>query len=114
MKKQFILLLLVYVGWYSPLFAQTDQENLDKYWAYRDRLVRNFLKVGKEQSESLPMAARRIDFTTYAETDDGILESSFYWQDCNIYLGHHMAVLATEYKLLLNADQDTKQTLHEI
>jgi hypothetical protein len=56
MKKQFILLLLLSVGWYSSFFAQTDQENLDKYWGYRDRLVRNFMKVGKEAGHSLPMA----------------------------------------------------------
>jgi hypothetical protein len=85
MKKQFILLLILSMGWYRSFYAQTDQENLDKYWCYRDRLVRNFMKVGREDGESLHMAAWRIGFTTYDENFNGEQQSSFYWQDCNIF-----------------------------
>jgi hypothetical protein len=37
------------------------------------------MKVGKEAGHSLPMAARRIGFTTYDETFNGEQQSSFYW-----------------------------------
>jgi hypothetical protein len=49
--------LLIFLQLFSMcLMAQTDQINQDKYWGYRDRLVRNFMKVGKEAGHSLPMA----------------------------------------------------------
>jgi hypothetical protein len=42
--------------------AQTPQENLDKYWKYRDRLRKDFLKIGDDNGESIPMSARSVGF----------------------------------------------------
>jgi hypothetical protein len=71
-------------------YAQTLDENLNKYWKYRDRLVKNFVHPGNNFGNSNPISARRIGFPsgiilTFEETS-----SSFYWQDGTIYLGHYM------------------------
>jgi hypothetical protein len=82
--KNYLLLFLTLLTIASQ--CQSDQINQDKYWGYRDRLVRNFMKVGNEAGHCLPMAARRIGFTTYDETFNGEQQSSFYWQDCNVFM----------------------------
>jgi hypothetical protein len=85
--------------------AQTPQENLDKYWKYRDRLRKNFLKIGDLAGESIPLSSRSIGFAYSGApaNANGDLPSRIYYQDATIYLGHYLAVLATEAKLLLNS-----------
>ncbi len=112
MKKHY-LLSLIFLAFYFQICAQSGSDNLDKYWAYRDRLRQNFLKVGSDQGESVPMSARAIGFP-YSTGD--VLTSRVYWQDATIYLGHYLSVLATEIKLLLTdynstASIDEKQKI---
>jgi hypothetical protein len=94
--------------------AQSDQENLDKYWSYRDRYVKNFVRVGNLNGEGVPMSSRRIGFPSGSLATFNETASSFYWQDGTIYLGHYMQVLATEYRLLEEAGENTEQTLNEL
>ncbi len=107
MKQLFIFLIL-----FSNLFAQaqTPEENLDKYWKYRDRLRKDFLKIGNLPGESIPMSARSIGFaySGVPANANGDKPSRIYYQDANIYLGHYLAVLATELKLLLNSYNATE------
>jgi len=51
MKRVFIILLLLYG---NDFLCQDDQNNQFKYWNYRDRLKKDFLKVGDEHGESIP------------------------------------------------------------
>lgn len=113
MKYTLIIALLLNCCSLS-LIAQTDQENLEKYWAYRDRLIKNFVHSGNNFGNSIPISARRIGFPSGSIEMFEETASSFYWQDGTIYLGHYMQVLATEYRLLMDAGQDTEQTLNEI
>ncbi len=96
--KKLLLLLLWLISFKG--FSQSESENLDKFWSYRDRLRKNFLKIGSEPGESTPMSARSIGFP-YSNGD--ALTSRVYWQDATIYLGHYLSVLATEIKLLVSA-----------
>ncbi|MEE9348955.1 MAG: hypothetical protein V3U80_02815 [Flavobacteriaceae bacterium] len=92
--------LFSYVG-YSQ---QTDVENnILKYWNYRDRLVKNFIVVGPESGQSLPFGTRSERGKVKLSQGEG-----------PIMLGHYIGVLATEYKLLHQNKEDTSQTLKEL
>lgn len=83
-----------------PTLAQTPEENLSKYWNYRDRLRKNFLKIGSLPGESIPMTARRVDWAFSGQDASPWPDASaVYYSDATIYLGHYIMVLATEYKL---------------
>jgi hypothetical protein len=99
MKKHYFLSLIFWACCFQ-ICAQSEIDNLNKYWAYRDRLRKNFLKVGSDQGESIPMSARSIGFP-YSGSDAST--SRVYWQDATIYLGHYLSLMATEIKLLLNS-----------
>lgn len=80
--------------------GQGDSVNLNKYWAYRERL-RNFIYVSPDFDEAgTNIPAERIseDSTTLA------------WDDGNGAFNHYLSVLATEYRLLKNAGKDYSQT----
>ena len=36
-----------------PVCAQTEQENMERYWNYRDRYKKWFIKIGKDAGESI-------------------------------------------------------------
>ena len=112
MRQLFLLLIL-----FSSLFvqAQTPEENLHKYWKYRDRLRKDFLKIGNLPGESIPMSARSIGFafSGVPDNENGDKPSRIYYQDATIYLGHYLAVLATEVKLLLNSYNTTSDTAEQ-
>lgn len=105
-----ILWTLLCVGWISGS-AQSVEENLQKYWRYRERLVKDFVKVGAFNGNSLVMSARSIGFAYDGAplNDEGLPPSRIYYQDATIYHGHYLLMLATEYKLLqqvLNTTMD--------
>ena len=83
-----ILLLLMAAMYCLPAQAQDLDQNLDKYWSYRDRLVEQFMVVGSDQGMSMP--AEHVD------TINGIMK----WGDNTIWLGWYIGVLSTEYSLL--------------
>jgi hypothetical protein len=60
MKNFFLSLLAIWTSYAS--IAQTEELNQEKYWNYRNRLISDFVKVGKNQGESIPMSARSIGF----------------------------------------------------
>lgn len=86
MRKGALLLLLILCG--LGAFAQTPQQNLDKYWGYRQRLKTDFLHVGIEQGMSMPAENRNTGNHTIK------------WGDNTIWLGWYIGTLATEYQLL--------------
>lgn len=108
--KTILLIVLLFVNFFSS--AQTDQENQDKYWKYRERLKNKFVKIGTEPGESIPMACR-IPGYAYGGTAD-VNGTQLQWKDATITLGYYIIVLATEYKLLNNAGENTQSTLNEL
>lgn len=96
-----ILLALLFVA--PMLKSQTLEQNLKKYWYYRERLKRDFmLGISDEFGASIPASRRNLQ--------TGMLS----WGDATIDLGHYIAVLGTEYKLLVRWGQDPQQTLEEL
>lgn len=81
----------------SSFIGQTSSDNLNKYWSYRDRIRKNFLKIGDLAGESIPMTARRVDWAFSGQDASPWPDASaIYYSDATIYLGHYIMVLATE------------------
>jgi hypothetical protein len=92
--------------------GQSDQENQDKYWKYREILKTKFTKVGSLAGESIPMACR-IPGYAYGGNSDPI-GTQLQWKDATITLGYYLIVLATEYKLLSDTGEDSDPTMNEL
>lgn len=110
MKKLLFLWLFVLCVYSPNAFSQSNQSIADKYWTYRDRFRKNFIKIGDGQGESIPACARRVQWAHGADQTNAAL----YWSDATIYLGHYLEVLATEYKLLSEQGLDATATLNEL
>jgi hypothetical protein len=93
--------------------AQTnDQEIMDKYWKYRDQLRKRFMKIGTAKGESIP-ASVIIPNRQYGLVDQSI-GSIMQWRDATVTLGYYWIVLATEYSLLNQNNENTQSTLNEL
>lgn len=90
----------------------TNQENLEKYWKYRDQLKQRFMKIGTDDGESIP-ASVIIPSRQYGQVDQ-TTGSIIQWRDATITMGYYWIVLATEYKLLSNVGEDVQPTLNEL
>ena len=99
---------------------QTDRENNERYWIYRDRFRKKFINIGGvEDGQSLPFtqfrpnspapvidkdhindhitdAEKRRLFTVNTSDNKGRLSKG----EMGIELGNYLGVLATEYRLL--------------
>ena len=82
-------------------FGQNDEENLKKYWFYKNRLNQYFMKVGYQN----------LGESNVAQFRSG---QSLKFGDQTCMLGWNIGVLATEYKLLYNSKQDVNNTLYEL
>jgi hypothetical protein len=85
------------------LHAQTNKQNLEKYWKYRERLVSDFLVIGPDAGQSIPAGIRNL-------YNGGAL----HFGDAPVYLGYYLGVLATEYRLLQENGQSTDASLTEL
>ena len=85
--------------------AQTEQENFDKYWHYRQRFNQYFMYVGDKEGESMVVCARNREFT-----------SQLCFGQHGIHFGYYLGVLATEYLILVQEKQHqkAKNTLKEL
>jgi hypothetical protein len=94
-------------------FAQSiDQENIEKYWKYRDQLKKRFMRIGSFPGERIPSSVI-IPNRRYGQTDQ-TSGSIIQWRDATITLGYYWIVLATEYKLLSENNQEVQPTLNEL
>ena len=105
MKK---ILLTTIVSFFASIHfinGQDQNANLQKYWAYRDRLRQKFILVDQNvEYFGTNIPASSIDLTS----------KSIDWGDANSGMSHYLSVLATELWLLKNNEQDYSQTLKEL
>lgn len=120
------LLYMIIVLPTAIINAQTPTQNLEKYWAYRQRLTgtadkAGFVDIGLGQGQSIP-ALERFPHTDCA-TDWYMQHHScsphegtgrLHWSDATLYLGHYMAILALEYANLYRANQSTQVVAQEL
>lgn len=98
------------INFCSFLAAQTttDAELQNKYWFYRHRLRTEFMKVGKTEGHSIPASTINLAHTC------GGVPGKISWGDATIDLGEYIAILAMEYKMLKDANQDFTATANEL
>ena len=77
--------------------AQTEQENYDKYWHYRQRFNQYFVYIGDKLGESLVVCTRNRDLTP-----------QLCFGQHGVHFGYYLGVLATEYMLLMQDNQQQK------
>lgn len=83
--------------------AQSPQQNLEKYWHYRDRLRERFVVVSQDvEEEGVNIPAGDIFGDTVS------------WSDGNSIMSHYLSLLSTELWLLKTNGQDYSQTLAEL
>ncbi len=85
-----IIVFMVILCSSVTLFGQGLEQNLDKYWQYRQKLVTQFMLVGDDQGYSQPASY----------INPGL--ERMKWSDNTIWLGWYIGTLATEYHLLHN------------
>jgi len=84
------------------LSAQSLRDNLQKYWYYRNRLLNNFVKVSANVNE----AGTNIPVAEIKTTEDWLK-----MDDGNGMLNQYISVMASEYRLLKNYNQDYSQSI---
>ncbi|MBI3521215.1 MAG: hypothetical protein HY062_17875 [Bacteroidetes bacterium] len=102
----FFILITGYIN------GQTDAINHQKYWYYRTRLTNDFMKIGKEQGESVPFNQRGLNQKGYPSS--GNSSNKLYAGDGIASIGSYIAALASEYYLLKINGQTTDSVKHEL
>jgi hypothetical protein len=110
MNKPILLALFLFMS--SAVLAQTDSSLQNKYWSYRDRFKKHFVRVGVDPGESLPFDAF-VDSLNCGDFNGKRMDAG----DIMATWGDYVAVLATEYNLLSTQpgnDHEIKGVLNEI
>ncbi len=108
MKKLILILLFANNNFVNAqyLFSNEEASNaLAKYWLYKWRFLNDFIKVGDQMGESLPVAERAA-----------VNQPIFRFGDGTQKLGMYINLLATEYKLLYDNERwvDLEKTKTEL
>ena len=112
MKKIIVGLFLLLLA--MPFYCQTQQQqNLDKYWRYRNRLRDKFIKVSEnvmDQGTNIPAAE-----IFYNDPENlTYMNNRICWGDANSNMSQYLSVLATELWILKNNGQNYSKTLEEL
>jgi len=108
MKKIILIIIEIFLLSF-PVKSQNTIHNLEKYWYYRDRLEQNFMIVGSPelQGTNFPASLRHSGTRILGFGGENPVKGDF---------GLYLAVLATEYKLLTDYEQNSEaeETLQKI
>lgn len=96
------------------LWGQNETANRDKYWHFRDKLVKQFVKVGHCQGCSVPAEKYEIVSIVLPNGKQDTIRRLNFGADATAHLGWYMGVLATEYYLLKKENQSTQNTEREL
>lgn len=115
--KNLLLLFLCLQFLYGT--AQTDAQNLQKYWKFRNDLRDKYVKIGAGQGTSLVAGSRIPKSCADNTTADGTpvnetVYGTMWWGDGTIKHGHYLGLLASEYRLLKNSGADVSGVLNEL
>ncbi len=106
-----LILLITILSTSINTIGQDVYQNHQKYWFLRSKLRNDLMKVGLNQGESIPFAQRGLDTKTNNQANaSGVTSGGDLISELGIYIG----VLATEYKLLKNNNQNTDSVKHEL
>jgi hypothetical protein len=92
------------------LSSQNDLENHKKYWYYKSHFNNDFIKVGLGAGESIPFNER----SSGANKSIPSFSNKLHTGDGTARLGLYLSVLATEFRLLKDNNQDVTNVKNEI
>lgn len=94
----------------NQVTAQENDRAHKKYWFYRTRMINDFMKLGKNQGESIVFAERNLYQSDITNPE---LKSTSGHDQIDI-TNMYMMALALEYKLLTRNNQDVSETIKEL
>src|ERR1043166_8200624 len=95
-----VVFLIMAIGLTKSAFGQTTDELVHrKYWYYKTRLDNDFIKVGLDSGESIPVHSRGVSNATGWNDVNPKMAMS----DATSHLGYYIGLLGTEYYLLANS-----------
>lgn len=115
MKKN--LLKTILLALFSvQLFAQTEQANHEKYWNFREKFKRHYLKIGNLDNIGNPLFGTSIPIENRDTVNTGCGGSGkrMRWGDATLHQGYYIAMLATEFELLRRAGSNYTVSLNEL
>ena len=105
MKQLILLIITLFIISNNAINAQSHQQNLEKYWHYRERLREKFIVISQNvEEEGVNIPAGDI----YNKKD------TISWSDGNSIMSHYLSLLSAELWLLKNNGQDYLATLKEL
>lgn len=107
-----IVLSTILLKLYSQ--SNSDEDIHRKYWYYKSHLNNDFIKVGLGLGESIPFNEKITAHLNPASNLDLTDAPKLHAGDASARLGIYLSVLATEYRLLKNNNQDVTKVKHEI
>jgi hypothetical protein len=124
MKNLFLKSIIGVIMFVSIAKGQTpDDYNLKKYWNYRDKFQKYFVKLGKNPGNGINISnidniPGNISNGGWANTPPiaGATALHGYKRvgDAMVLQGEYLGVLATQYRLLKDAGKDVRPTLNEL
>lgn len=94
--------------------SSSDEDIHRKYWYYKSHLNNDFIKVGLGTGESIPFNEKITAHPNPAASLNLFEGPRLHAGDASARLGIYLSVLATEYRLLKNNNQDVTKVKHEI
>lgn len=114
--KQRLIFMIFLTSLLLQLHSQSgsDEDIHRKYWYYKSHLNNDFIKVGLGLGESIPFNEKNSKHTNPSATVDLGGAPKLHAGDATARLGIYLSVLATEYRLLKNNNQDVSKVKHEL
>lgn len=102
------IILIIFI---NKTYAQSPEQNLIKYWYYKNKLLTEFItSVSDQPGGSLPASIKNQKYI-WVGSD---FEAEVKWGDGTIDLAYYIAALVLEYKLLNVNGQSTYNTEKEL
>ncbi len=105
MKRTYIYTIIIFISFSSSIFGQ-NAELQNKYISYRDRLLNDWIVVSPNVEQfgvNIPAVDRKIDTAGNP--------TWISWSDGNSNFNHWLSILALEYRLLKDNQQNYDETL---
>jgi hypothetical protein len=106
------LFSIVFVCLSFNIICQSPEDNWDKYWDFRTRLLEKFVVHATNPGYNL--SGTGIPAGIYNSTDHGERDKTVSWGDATCTLGEYIATLSSEYEILNRFNSDASDMLDEL
>lgn len=114
MKIKYGLILILVLQLVQNILGQNQFVNQQKYWYMRQRLVDKYVSIGPGHGQSIPLSIIHIGATEAWNPTSNLVRKLEISGDATTDLGWYIGILATEIKLLRDANEDFSSTKMEL